>query len=126
MCRSIGNIPDLFREHSEGIGGKPSIMEMDSVGSSWRSAPAERQWYSRRMRIISGVKGFAISRNISIEEAIQILERERLATGKTIDWLGRTYDNFSFVSEIPARQTCQIMHERIPILNSLSPSIQEG
>jgi hypothetical protein len=96
MNRKISTIPDLFEEYYNGCNGKPSVSEMDqNHGSSWRTTDADRQFYSRRMRIISGVLGYSTLKKVSLEDAVRTLESRRLALGKSLDWLGRTYERFS-------------------------------
>ena len=55
LSREVRTIPDLWREWTVGLGGSPSVGELDRTrGTSWR-APKERQYYSMRKVIIDEV-----------------------------------------------------------------------
>ena len=86
MSRGVKAIPDLWREWHTGLAGGVSVQEMDMrFGASWRSD--DRQFYSRRRRLIERIKLYATEHSIEEETAVNIAEAHRRRSGKTIDFL---------------------------------------
>lgn len=57
LNREIHTIPELWRLWTEGIGGAPSVKELDrQYGSGWRQTTSERQYYSMRKTLIDEIK----------------------------------------------------------------------
>lgn len=57
LNREIHTIPELWRLWTVGIGGAPSVEELDrQYGSGWRQTASERQYYSMRKTLIDEIK----------------------------------------------------------------------
>ena len=57
LNRDVHTIPALWRLWTVGIGGAPSVEELDQrYGSAWRQTPSERQYYSMRKTLIDEIK----------------------------------------------------------------------
>jgi hypothetical protein len=56
MKRDVNTVTELWREWSVGLGGGPSIMQLNVTwGSRWK-AGNEGQFYSRRLSIIKAIE----------------------------------------------------------------------
>lgn len=57
LNREIQTIPALWRLWTVGIGGAPSVEELDQqYGAGWRQTSSERQYYSMRKTLIDEIK----------------------------------------------------------------------
>ena len=86
MSRSLLSVTDVWREYKVGLGGNPSIENLDrDYKNAWRRAPVERKFYSRRLVLYKQIKSLAEELSVSETVAAENLERSRLAAKKSLD-----------------------------------------
>jgi hypothetical protein len=102
LNRQISTIPQLWQEWTSGLGSGPSVLSLDSrYGTKWRSQSKETKMYSRRKRVIDGVKGVATRIGISWDASVILCETKRLGKGKSIAWLGEAKNDYkSFFNSV--------------------------
>lgn len=87
LSRQVDTIPGLWREWTVGLGGLPSVTELDATyGSRWR-LPSERQYYSMRKVLIDEIVARAggINNAAALEAAVAGMEEERLRGRASLD-----------------------------------------
>ncbi|CAD6943463.1 unnamed protein product [Tilletia controversa] len=97
--RTISSCVDLWREYKEGIGGAPSVEDMDKKWNArWRRLDKDRVHYKRRMIIINRIKAVIASEKVSAERAVFLVERARLAlsTPRSLDKLSKMLRDETF------------------------------
>ncbi|KAE8255342.1 hypothetical protein A4X03_0g5579 [Tilletia caries] len=76
--RNIASVGQLWAEWEYGMGGRPSVAEMDSRwGNKWRTKDTHRKHYARRINIITKIKSLATERHTSCEVIAQQLDSAR-------------------------------------------------
>ena len=80
-------VPMLLREWREGLGGLPSVDELNARwGVRWRSI-SDRQWYSSRKLIVDEIRRLVIVSKDSEKEVVKAIEADRLRKGWSLDKL---------------------------------------
>lgn len=103
MSRNVKCINDLWREYEYGLDPplKPSVKRLEETyGTSWRNTDAEKKFFNKRLKVIQLVKELAIKRSISLENAVEILEKLRIEKGWNIDWMGRNHHNGDIIKRL--------------------------
>ncbi len=86
LSRDVYTIPDLWKMWTEGLGGMPSVQELDAQwGHRWRQNAAERQHYSMRKRLIDEIKARAARNGGNYKAVVQDMERKRVIAKASID-----------------------------------------
>lgn len=86
LSRTVSTIPELYKEWTEGLGGLPSVEELDEQhGSRWRPSGKERQFYCRRKKIIDEAKRRADAGGVNIKVVVEQMEEERLRDGASLN-----------------------------------------
>ncbi|CEP20124.1 hypothetical protein [Parasitella parasitica] len=82
LSRNLSNVTSLWREWSVGLGdGNPSVATLnEEYGSKWRQEAKERKYYSKRLVIINEIQKVANNNGLSLEDAAQSVENERIAS----------------------------------------------
>lgn len=81
MNRSIFSFADLWREFTVGLGGGPSINDLEAGGTGWCATKSERRFYQRRYKIISYINHICSTRGVSPEDVIRELDERRIREG---------------------------------------------
>ena len=90
MSRSLQTVSDVWREYTHGLGGSPSIEQLDlQFGNSWRQSTAERKFFSRRLKIYKAIKA-KLSEGKTEDAAVEELEGMRLSRGWSLDKLQKS------------------------------------
>lgn len=90
LDRNLSTVQEVVMEHFDGLlrengTRSPSVCSMDDrFGDSWRLEPAERQYYSRNMRLISVVKAYMRLNSVTAHAAASHFERERINSNQTL------------------------------------------
>lgn len=88
MSRTLNTVAELWREWNAGIGGGPSVKDLDSEwGTKWRTTPKEAVWYGQRRYLICRIEQDAESLRLPIERLIEELDATRVAKGWSLDRL---------------------------------------
>jgi hypothetical protein len=86
LCRHLKTVTDVWREYELGLPGQPAVQFLEQTqGTSWRRDRTESRYFSRRKVIYDKVKKTASEYNISTTEAAEIIERNRVELGKSLD-----------------------------------------
>ena len=82
LNREIQTIPALWKLWTVGIGGAPSVEELDRRhGSSWRQTSSERQYYSMRKTLIDEIKERTLrAGDGDFARVVRDMEEKRLLT----------------------------------------------
>ena len=88
MNRHIGKVTDLWREWTEGYGGKESVESAEARRGLCMEA-TENKWRSRRKVIITEIKRRATDGGRSCREIAEELEQERVTQSWSLDKLGK-------------------------------------
>jgi hypothetical protein len=74
----IQTVPELWKEWTVGIGGKPSVEILErQYGASWRPSHKERVLFGRRKVIINEIYRYIQARGVTPEAAVAELELVR-------------------------------------------------
>lgn len=99
MSREISTLPEMVQEWYEGLGGGPSIRQLEiKYGSKWRTKnDAERVFLGRRKIIIRKIEESIRASNgkRTFDEVVDEMEQERKRLKKSIDGLGRYYNQIA-------------------------------
>ena len=81
LNREIHTIPQLWKMWTVGIGGAPSVEELDrKYGSSWRNTASERQYYSMRKTLIDEIKKRAeMAGDMDFTRVVRDMEASRMS-----------------------------------------------
>ncbi|KAK9350857.1 transcriptional activator of glycolytic enzymes-domain-containing protein [Lipomyces doorenjongii] len=78
MDRATQSVDRFWEEWTVGINGSPSIQALNATfRASWRSEVAERKFYSQRLVLVRSIEWMARTRHISLNEAVDELEKRR-------------------------------------------------
>ncbi|KAK9484460.1 transcriptional activator of glycolytic enzymes-domain-containing protein [Lipomyces starkeyi] len=78
MDRATQSVDRFWEEWTVGINGSPSIQALNATfRASWRSEVAERKFYSQRLVLVRTIEWMARTRHISLNEAVDELEKRR-------------------------------------------------
>lgn len=99
MSREISTLPQMVQEWYEGLDGGPSIRQLEiKYGSKWRTKnDAERVFLGRRKTIIRKIEESIRASNgkRTFDEIVDEMEEERKRLKKSIDGLGRYYNQIA-------------------------------
>ncbi|KAG2210632.1 hypothetical protein INT45_006358 [Circinella minor] len=96
LSRDLPNVNSLWKEWSVGLAqGKPRINSLnEEYGSKWRQDSKERKYYSKRLVIINEIRKISEERSISLEDAAQAVENERISLqGCSLDKLSKVINS---------------------------------
>ncbi|KAI9257699.1 transcriptional activator of glycolytic enzymes-domain-containing protein, partial [Sporodiniella umbellata] len=86
LSRSVNSIAEVWEEYCNGIDGGPSIKDLEiAYGREWRVDPGESRFFSRRKTIYREIRRLAGIYNISCEDAVRKLEKQRERMRKSVD-----------------------------------------
>lgn len=78
MNRQVNTVPELWKEWTVGLGGGPSIRQLEAqYGPSWRTSSSAANFFSRRLRIIHEIQRVIDYEGLTEEEAVKRLEARR-------------------------------------------------
>lgn len=99
MSRDISTLQEMVREWYEGLDGGPSVRQLEAqYGSKWRTKnDAERVFLGRRKVIINKIEESIRASNgkRTFDDIVEEMEDERKRLKKSIDGLGRYYNQVS-------------------------------
>ncbi|KAI8350363.1 transcriptional activator of glycolytic enzymes-domain-containing protein [Blakeslea trispora] len=87
LNRNVRTIPDLHKEWTIGINGSPSIEYLNAHHKGWNLR--DRTFYRRRRTLMRTIMTYASEHDISLLDAVQIAEANRLRNKKTLDFLSK-------------------------------------
>ena len=87
LNRNVRTIPDLHREWTIGLDGNPSIEYLNAHHKGWNLR--DRTFYRRRRTLIRTIMSYANEHDMSLVDAVQIAEANRLRNKKTLDFLSK-------------------------------------
>jgi hypothetical protein len=76
-------------EFNLGFQGGPSIEYLEQNVKHWRKTDKEKQYFSRRKRVIDFVDLYSRTSTLSIERCLELLEARRKQKGRSLDWMAK-------------------------------------
>lgn len=91
LSRGLSSIAEIHQEWNHGINGGRSVISMNlAYGSKWRKGKGDPQRYSRRKKIIQGIKKHAERECVSEDVACAALDDLLLQKKKSVDWFAKS------------------------------------
>lgn len=87
LSRGVKSIPELWREWHSGLGGGPSVLDLERLEPGWYSG--DKSFFNRRRRIVNAIKKYAHENGLTEETSMLLAEERRIRYKKTLDFLGK-------------------------------------